>query len=170
MHPTIKFAAEWSKTSISFLDVTVSLIKEVAETDLYFKLTDSHQYLQSSLCHSFHCRKGIPYSQAFKLNCICSEINSFDKCYNVMKDFSWKKDTVSKLVGKEKLSATKILKNELLDKEKSQGNDNKLKFNVTYYPVFRHLKSELKELFLILACDEDHFLKYQLLVSRAVRI
>ena len=44
----------------------------------------------------------------------------------------------------------------MLDKERSQGNDNKLTFNVTYYPVFRHLKSQLKELYVILACDEDH--------------
>ena len=76
----------------------------------------------------------------------------------------------SKLVGKEKLWASKIPRTELLDKEKSQGNDNKPKFNVTYYPVFRHLKSELEELLVILACDEDHFLKCQLLVSQVVRI
>ena len=44
----------------------------------------------------------------------------------------------------------------MLDKEKSQGNDSKLTFNVTYYPVFRHLKSQLKELHVILACDKDH--------------
>ena len=43
--------------------------------------------------------------------------------------------------------------NELLDKEKSQGNDSKLIFNVMYYPVFRHLKSQLKELLVILECD-----------------
>ena len=50
----------------------------------------------------------------------------------------------------------KISRNELLDKEKSQGNDSKLTFNVTYYPVFRHLKRQLKELHVILACDEDY--------------
>ena len=44
----------------------------------------------------------------------------------------------------------------MLDKEKSQGNDSKLTFNVTYYPVFRHLKNQLKELHVILACDEAH--------------
>ena len=44
----------------------------------------------------------------------------------------------------------------MLDKEKSQGNDSKLRLNVIYYPVFRHLKSQLKELHIILACDEDH--------------
>ena len=110
MHPTIKFAAEGSKNSVSFLDVTVSLIKEVTVTDLYFKLTDSHQYLQSSLCHSFHCRKGIPYSQAFKLNCICSETNSFDKRHNVWKDFSWKEDTVLNWWEKKKFGQEKFQK------------------------------------------------------------
>ena len=44
----------------------------------------------------------------------------------------------------------------MLDKEKSQGNDRKLTFNVRYYPVFKNLKSQLKELHIILACDEDH--------------
>ena len=47
VHPTIKFTTEWSKTSISFLDVAVSLV-EVIETDLYVTPTHSHQYLQSS--------------------------------------------------------------------------------------------------------------------------
>ena len=68
VHLTIKFTAEWSKTSINFLDVTVSLTEGVIETDLYVKPTDSHQYLQSSSCHPFHCKKGIPYSQALRLN------------------------------------------------------------------------------------------------------
>ena len=62
----------------------------------------------------------------------------------------------SKLVRKEILRARKIPRNELLDKEKSQGNDSKLTFNVTYYPVFRHLKNQLKELHVTLACDEAH--------------
>ena len=51
--------AECSKTSINFLDVTVSLVEGVIETDLYVKPTDSDQYLQSSSCHPFWCKKGI---------------------------------------------------------------------------------------------------------------
>ena len=34
-HPTIKFTAEWFKTSINFLDVTVSLVGGNITTDLY---------------------------------------------------------------------------------------------------------------------------------------
>ena len=156
MHPTIKFTAEWSKTSINFLDVTVSLTEGVIETDLYVKPTDSHQYLQSSSCHPFHCKKGIPYSQALRLNRICSETSSFDKRCNDLERFLLERGYSSKLVRQEILQARKIPRNELLDKKKSQGNDSKLTFDVTYYPVFRHLKSQLKELYVILAYDEDH--------------
>ena len=81
-HPTIKFTAEWSQTSINFLDVTVSLISGKIITDLYGKHTDSHQYLHSSSSHPYHCKKGIPYSQTLCLNRICSDPNSFDRRCN----------------------------------------------------------------------------------------
>ena len=58
----IKFTAEWSQTSINFLNVTVYLIGGKITTDLYVKATDSHQYLHSSPCHPYHCKNGIPYS------------------------------------------------------------------------------------------------------------
>ena len=81
-YPTIKCTAEWSQTSINFLDVTVSLIGGKITTDLYVKATDSHQYLHSSSCHPHHCKKGIPYSQALRLNRICSDPISFDRRCN----------------------------------------------------------------------------------------
>ena len=71
MHPTIKLPAGWSKTSINFLDATLSLIEAVKQTDLYAKPTGNHQCLQSGSCHPFHCKKGIPHSQALRLNRIC---------------------------------------------------------------------------------------------------
>ena len=37
--------AEWLKTSINFLDVTVSLVERVIETDLYVKPTDIVYFL-----------------------------------------------------------------------------------------------------------------------------
>ena len=60
------------------------------------------------------------------------------------------------MVRKEILWARTIPRNELLDKERCQENDSKLTFNVEYSPVFRHLKSQLKEFHVILARDEDH--------------
>ena len=69
-------------TWINFLDITVSLIRGKINTDLYVKPKDSHQYLHSSSCHPYHCKKGIPYSQALRLNRICSDPISFDRRCN----------------------------------------------------------------------------------------
>ena len=74
--------AEWPQTSINFLDLTVSLIGRKVTTDLYVKPTDSHEYLHSSSCHPYHYKKGIPYSQALRLNRICSDPSSFDRRCN----------------------------------------------------------------------------------------
>ena len=79
MHPTLNLTAYRSKTSINFLDVTVSIAEGMIETDLNVKATDSHQYLLSSSCYPFECKKGIPYSQALRLNRICSNNEFFDK-------------------------------------------------------------------------------------------
>ena len=49
VHPITKFTMEWSKISINFLDVTVSLIEGVAETDLYVKPIDSDQHLHATI-------------------------------------------------------------------------------------------------------------------------
>ena len=51
-YPTIKFTAEWSQTSINFLDVTVSLKGGKVTTDLYAKPTDTINV--STLLHVTH--------------------------------------------------------------------------------------------------------------------
>ena len=83
-------------------------------------------------------------------------IRTILQCYNDMERFLLERGCSSKLVQKEVFQARKIPRYELLDKEKSQRNDSKLTFNVTYYPVFRHLKSQLNKLHVILACYEGH--------------
>ena len=66
-HVSVKLTAEWSQTSINFMDVTVSLLGGKVTTDLYLKPTDSQ------------CKKEIPYNHALFLNLICSDPHSFNK-------------------------------------------------------------------------------------------
>ena len=56
LHPTIKFTSDLSKTSVAFLDTTVSINNCKVSTDLYVKPTDTHQYLLSSSCHPYHTK------------------------------------------------------------------------------------------------------------------
>ena len=56
-YPSIKFMAEWSAKSVSFLDTKVMVENEIClPTDLYVKPTDTHQYLHKDSCHPSHCK------------------------------------------------------------------------------------------------------------------
>ena len=73
LHSTIKFTHEFSKSHISFLDVTVSLDNNnKMSTDLFVKSTDTHQYLLHTSCHLSHIKKSIPFSLALRILRICS--------------------------------------------------------------------------------------------------
>ena len=59
-YPTIRFTAEYSLDKGNFLDVEVIRRGNKLLTDLYIKLTDTHQYLEFSSCHVYHSKKSIP--------------------------------------------------------------------------------------------------------------
>ena len=78
IHPAIKFSADWSYSSVNFLDIKVILKDRKIITDLYMKPTDTDQDLDSSSYHPYHCKKSIPHSQALRINKICSNNVFFD--------------------------------------------------------------------------------------------
>ena len=60
IHPTIKFTEDWSYSSVNFLDIKVIMQDGKIITDLHVKPTGTHQYLDSSSSHPYHCKKSIP--------------------------------------------------------------------------------------------------------------
>ena len=79
-HLTINFTAEWSRDV--FLDVNIRLRNRQLETGLHIKPTDTHQILDSTSCHLYHCKRSIPYSQALRYNRICSNNEKIDQSCN----------------------------------------------------------------------------------------
>ena len=71
--------ADCSYSSVNFVDVKVIMKDGKIITDLHVKPTDTHQCLGSSSCHPYHCKESIPYSQALRLNRICSIKAFFDQ-------------------------------------------------------------------------------------------
>ena len=85
-HPTRKFTAEYSKERVNFSELNIKLIDGKLKTDLFVKPTDTHQFLDPTSSHPYHCKKGIPYSQALRLNRICSDNANFDeRCIDLEK-------------------------------------------------------------------------------------
>ena len=116
-HPTIKFTAEYSWAKINFPDVTVIKKGNQLVTDLYIKPTDTHQYLHASSCHVSHCKKSIPFSQALRLNRICSENAFFDKRCNELEIWLKERGYSDKLVRAQILKARKFSRSEVLNKQ-----------------------------------------------------
>ena len=124
-HPTIKFTAEWSQTSINILDISVSFTDGKISTDLNVKATDSQQYLHSSSCHPFHCKKRIPYSQALRLNRICSDPISFDRRCNDLEKWLIERGYSEREVRKQILWARCFSRDSLLDRERTKQRRTK---------------------------------------------
>ena len=96
---------------------------------------DTHQYLHSSSCHSYHCEKGIPYSQMIRLNRVCSDSRSFDKRCNDLERWLLERDYKEKEVQKQVLRGRAICRDDLLNRERTLQEKTQVRFNLTYYPV-----------------------------------
>ena len=118
-HPTIKFTAKYSKETINFLDVNVRLVGGELMTDLFVKPTDTHQFLDPSSSHPYHCKKGIPYSQALRLNRICSDKESFDKRCNDLEGWLMERGYNGKMITKQILKTREHSRKNLLEREKT---------------------------------------------------
>ena len=82
LHPTIKFTAEFSKEKVNFLDLNIKLNDGKLKADLFVKPTGTHQFLDPTSSHLYDSKKGIPSSQAFRIERICSRNTNFDKRCN----------------------------------------------------------------------------------------
>eukprot|EP00061_Rhincodon_typus_P007235 g28740.t1 len=76
-HPNLKFTWTFSNTSLSFLDLFVSISGDRLETDGYFKPTNSHSYLDYTSSHPSSCKNAIAYSQFLHLHHVCSQDGAF---------------------------------------------------------------------------------------------
>ena len=89
------------------------------KADLYVKPTDTRQYLHSSSCHPYHCKKGIRYSQTLRLNTICSDSRSFDRRSNDLERWLLEKGYKEKEVRKQVLRGRALCRDDLLNRERT---------------------------------------------------
>eukprot|EP00061_Rhincodon_typus_P006237 g26669.t1 len=60
-HLNLKFTWTISDSSLSFLDLSISNSCERLKTNIYFKPTGSHSYLDYTSSHPPSCKNAIPY-------------------------------------------------------------------------------------------------------------
>ena len=90
-------------------------------TDLFVKPTDTHQFLDPSSSYPYHCKKGIPYTQALRLNRICSDNESFDKRCNDLKGWLMERRYKVKMIRKQILRAGEHSRKDFFERKKNRN-------------------------------------------------
>ena len=61
-----------------------------------------------------------------------------------------------KMIRKQILRACEHLRNDLLEREKQQMSEQKIAFNITYYPAFQNVRAIMEELHILLTPNKEH--------------
>lgn len=86
-HPILKFTCEKSIEGIPFLDTFVSNDNRTIKIRPYNKPTDTKQFLQPTSCHPQHITNSIPFSQALRIQRICTQEDDLKKELENLKGF-----------------------------------------------------------------------------------
>ena len=153
LHPSIKFTLDKSRTPLPFLDSCTLLTNENGklQTGIYYKPTDSKQYLLYTSCHPKHTRNSIPYKLARRLKTIISEDSTLLVRLEELKTFLLKQKYPSSLIDDSIAKIKALKRSDLLKQNESTNKGNNVIPYVTtvnpnnpeIYPQIRQNKSIL---------------------------
>ena len=122
-HPALQFTWEISETSVSFLDILVSINGNRLVTSVFYKPTDSHSYLLYSSSHPNHTKRS--FSQFLCLCRLCSEDEDFHTKSLEMRDFFVQRGYPTSLLDTAFSKASQIPRSETLTNPMTNVTDRK---------------------------------------------
>ena len=133
LHNDIRFTLEYDQNEQPFLDVMVRNKTGKIETDIFYKETDSKQYLLFSSCHPRHTKINIPYNLARRLKTIISEENVLINRMTELKSFLLKQNYPESLIDGG-IAKAMNLDNNTLRTIKNKTDDKVIPYVSTHNP------------------------------------
>ena len=133
LHNDISFTMQFSNVEQSFLDVLVQNKKGHIETDIFYKNTDSRQYLLFYSCHPRHTKFNIPYNLARRLRTIVSEEQVLKYRMQELKSFLLKQKYPHQIINYG-LEKAMTLDKDLLRKVQEKTEENVIPYVSTFNP------------------------------------
>ncbi|OOY45291.1 hypothetical protein, partial [Solemya velum gill symbiont] len=134
LHPAIEFTMEIGEKQLPFLDVLVQKNNTLLTTDVFYKSTDTHQYLDFRSSHPSHTKRNIPYCLARRICTIVSDQETRDERLVELNIFLKSQNYPDGLIGNGIRRARQIPRNELLAPKVKQTASEKIPFVTTYIP------------------------------------
>ena len=133
LHPSFKFTRESHHSQIAFLDIIIYIENHKLLTDVYYKPTDTHQYLHFKSCHPRHTIHNIPYAQARRLCTIIDDVNRKEQKLNEMKQFFLDQGYPGKLI-EDGIKKAKAIPQSTLRQVKPKQDEDALPFVFSHNP------------------------------------
>ena len=132
-HPALKFTREISETSVTFLNINISVQDNKLATSVHYKPTDSHSYLLYSSSHPSHVKDSIPYSQFLRLRRLCSEDSDFNSKCDEMSNFFSERGYPDSILSKA-LNRVQNVNRESALEPSASDNEERIPFTLTFHP------------------------------------
>ena len=153
-HPSLQFTWEISETSVSFLDILVSINGNKLTTSVFYKPTDSHSYLLYSSSHPSHTKRSIPFSQFLRLRRLCSEDEDFHTKSLEMRNFFVQRGYPTPLLDTALTKATQIPRSDTLT-DSAVNVSKKIPLVLTYHPFNFKVRDVIRKNFHIPKDDPE---------------
>jgi hypothetical protein len=157
LHPSIKFTMEKSTAELPFLDILIIKQGRKIITDLYYKKTDSHQYILINSCHPLHVKRNIPFNMARRVCTIVIEETRRNNRLQELKSFLFQQKYPTNLVDTAIDKAKSIPVADLRNPSRTENQDeieNQIPLVITHNPRNTNMYSFVKLSFPILQQSE----------------
>ena len=124
---------EISETSVTFLDINISVQDNKLGTSVHYKTTDSHSYLLYSSSHPSHVKDSIPYSQFLRLRRLCSADPDFNSKCDEMFNFFSERGYPDSILSKA-LNRVQNVNRESALEPSASDNEERIPFTLTFHP------------------------------------
>ena len=139
LHPDINFTMEKgvshvngqrSYQKLNFLDITVILYDDgKVETDIFYKDTNTHDYLDYFSSHPKHVKDNIPFTLAKKIHVFCSDSDTEKKRLDDLRQYLLKCNYDPKIIDRG-------FRNAMLQGPANKKQTNNITFVSTYSPNY----------------------------------
>ena len=152
-HPALQFTWEISETSVSFLDILVSINGNRLTTSVFYKPTDSKSYLLYSSSHPNYTKQSIPF---FQFLCLSSEDEDFQSKSLEMREFFVQRGYFTSLLDTAFSKAPQIPRSEALSNSVTNVTDhNRTPQILTFHPFNFEVRDVIRKNFHISKNDPE---------------
>ena len=154
LHPDISFTMESSTEELPFLDVMIKCVNGKIITDIYYKPTDTKQYLMYNSCHPKHTKNNIPFNLARRICTIVSETNTINQRLSELKQFLLNRNYPEQIIDNGIQKAKSIGKDKLRQQKQHSEEKEVIPFISTFNPKNPDVFTLIQENIPLLKTDE----------------